>query len=250
MTPFRALLPLVLLLPAAALADDELRPLTQCNPFWDAVEALDEFADIDADRRDVVDVRPRPRFPAMDGVPLPDRMFFRLGETERDLAITPRGEVLGVFDTARELGEDAEICVTDPHFAGTPADAPGREFHMGFLPEFLNSSGTLTVAELEKGTKDGRKFFKKLVPGPVSLLVPKFDHVMASHPFDDTTALPRVFALRGGVELGEVEMEPLDNTRLFSLDALEDLGADAIRIEGDYVLYPVPDAKTIRRFMD
>jgi len=235
-----------------ALADDSegLREETQCQGFWDAVEALDKFADIDADRRDVVDILPRPRFADAGDVPQPDRVFFKLGEEERDLVVTSDGEVEGVFETARAMGEDAEMCVTDTHFAGTPKSEPGRNFYVGMIPEFKAAPGRHTLAELEEGGKDGKKFFKKLAPGPLSMFVPSLDHIMVSHPFDDVDALPRVYALRGTEELGQVTLEPLDTTQLLSLETLEEMGADAIRVEGAYRLFPMPDAKTIRRFMD
>lgn len=235
------------LAPALAAAQDP--PDTRCAEVGEAVELLDRLGRVEADRRDVVDVRPRPRFTTTDGAPLPQQVWLRNRERSVAVRVAPDGAVEGdLLGDARSLGKRAEMCVRDPRIAdGTADNAFG--FQAGLFPEFVSTSGTHTLAELREGGRDARSFYRKMVPALMRPLVPSLRHVAVSHPLDDTDALPRVTAWRGAEALGSPPMEPVEPTQLLALDTLDALGADRITVEGDYRLFPVPDAKTLRRFM-
>ena len=249
MTLRPVLLASLLLFATSAWAEDELRPLETCGPFGEALDLVAEFDELDADRRDVVDVPLRARFILEDGEPAPDRMFFRVGGTETDLRIAPDGNVERLFEVASTLSTDGlELCSHDSFLEGKPRKEASRNFAVGMLPEYTNLSGTHTLAELEEGLDDGRKFYKKMAPGAVSFLVPKLTHIAVAHPLDDLDNLPTVTALKDGAPLGPVATEMFRTSLLIDLDDLEEMGADSLRVEGDYRLFPVPDAKTMRRF--
>ena len=240
----------LLLLASPAFADtDGVREVTECRDMQELAEAWDEFEEIDADRRDVVDILPDMHMRPTDGLPLPERLFLRTGAGETDFAIAPDGRVEGDVVRAVHAAGGGELCATDPARAGTPRDEYGVDVVMGMLPQVVERDGTHTLAELEKGADDGRKFFKKMAPGIVSFLVPKLDHYAVSHPTDDADALPTVHAFAGERDLGPVPMERFDVSQLLSLADLEEMGADSIRVTGPYRLFPMPDAKTVRRFM-
>ena len=251
------ILPLLILSAAtSAWADDDApRKLTECMPVDEVAEKWEEFAEIDAEDRQVVDIRPDMFLQDKDGLGYPEQIFLE----------TPRGELISfpisadgavgdgtpghvVMTVVREGG--GRLCATDPAREGmTRAETEGYGVTLGLLPQVLDRDGTHTLAELERGGKDGRKFFKKMAPGVVSFMVPKLDHYAVSHPRDDKSKLPTVHAFRGEQDLGPVPMEPFDVSQLMSLEALEDMGADRIVVTGPYRLFPMPDAKTVRRFM-
>ena len=212
-------------------------------------DAWDEFEEIDADRRDVVDILPAMRMEPTDGLPLPERLFLKTASGEVDFPLDADGVVQGDVVRAVHANGGGMLCSTDPARAGTSLDEYGIDVVMGMLPQVIERPGTHSLAQLEEGADDGRKFFKKMAPGIVSFLVPKLDHYAVSHPLDDDTNLPTVHAFAGERDLGPVPMERFDVSQLMSLEYLEELGADSIRITGPYRLFPMPDAKTVRRFM-
>ena len=244
----RLLLSLLLLAPAAHAAD--LREETECFAFGKIMKALDKLESVDPEYRDVVDTRPVARIARTeDDVPPPERLFFRHGDTEHDIAFPEAGEIPELLEVGYKLGKKSEVCLTDPHFAGTPKDKQGRMVSIGMLPEYTALDGSHTLAELREGLTDGRVFYKKLAPAIVSFMVPDLTHVAVSHPLDDKHNLPTVEAFRGAESLGEVEMEPFTVSQLLDLETLEAMGADRIEVRGDYRLFPMPDAETVRKYM-
>ena len=237
-----------LAIPTVALAEEAAD--TRCGPFGDAVKMLDRFAKLDDDRRDIVDVRPEPKFVIEDGHIPPEQAWLRNADESRAVEVTPEGEVTSpLFADARALGEEVEFCVRDARVAGAEPGEAGFQFSANMMPVFIASGGAFTLAELKEGGKDGRKFMKAMMPGPLGILVPKLDHLMVSHPEDDAANLPRVTAWRGDESLGEVAMVAFEDTQLLEVAALEAMGADRITVEGEYRLLPMPSEKTIRRFM-
>ena len=249
--------PLLLLataLPAWA-DDDEPRKRVECMPVDEVAEQWEEFAEIDPEDRQVVDIRPDMFLYEKDGLGFPEQIFLQTPRGEQiSFPISADGEVGDgtpghvVMTVVREGG--GRLCAVDPAREGlTREEAEGYGVTLGLLPQVLDRDGSHTLAELKRGGKEGRGFFKKMAPGAFSFLVPKLDHYAVSHPRDDKDNLPTVRAFRGTEDLGPVSMEPFDVSQLLSLDALEDMGADRIEVSGPYRLYPMPDAKTVRRFM-
>ena len=229
-----------------------MRPETICRPVIEMLEAIDDFNDIDAKHRTIVDVEPRPRFILDPDERVPERAVVVNGvdgPEQVEVPILADGTLPDLIPALRSIGDEPRLCITDSLMAGVPFDQPGREFGIGLLPQFKLRPGTHTLAELEEGGKQGRKFFRDMVPGLVSVFVPKLDPFAVSHPLDDDRYLPTVTAWRGEESLGEVAMERFQRSQLLALDTLKDMGADRIEIAGEYRLYPLPDAKTIRKHM-
>ena len=167
---------LMTLCPAAAHAADDLRGETFCFPAKDVPKLIDELAEIKADRRDVVDVRLQPRFLIKDGGAWPERFY--LAKDEQVIADIPFSRETGAtpsFLESVKMRPDTDICIDDPTRADRPKDDEGLYFEMGLSPLFHNESGRYTLAELQEGAKDGKKFYKKMLPGPVALLMPDTD---------------------------------------------------------------------------
>lgn len=231
----------------SAFASEDLRGETFCFPAKDVPKLVEELAEVDADRRDVVDVRLQPRFIIKDGGVWPDRFYLaKDGDVIVDLPFSREtGDVPSFLDSTR-LRPDTDICVDDPTRAARPADDEGLYFEMGLSPLFHNETGTYSLAELQEGAKDGKKFYKKMLPGAVAMFMPDTDYFAVK--MAERDARPTVMAL---TEEGETELtlETVKDMWIVSLDEIEDLKATGIAIRGgDYELQPVPSPGTLRRF--
>ena len=220
------------------------------------LKQLAKFDELKPDRRDTVGPVLEMVFTMEEGEAATQRAELRQGEQVVPIPLTQTGDEVRSGNLAALLrerraeiedgGEGLRLCVVDPAREGRPWNDPGYSLQPGFGVRFHDSSGTHSLAQLEDGAKDGRRHWKKMA-GAMGFLVPKFDHVAVANADRDNP--PAVTALRGGVAVGAVEGEYYDGARMVSLDALEALGADAIRVEADtYRLTPSPDAKTVARF--
>jgi len=230
-----------------AYAADELRGETFCFPAKDVPKLVDELSEIEEKRRDVVDVRLEPRFIIKDGGVWPDRFYLaKAGELVTELPFSRDTGAVPNFIEATQARPDTDICVDDPTRAERPADDEGLYFEMGLSPLFHNESGLHDFAELKEGAKDGKKFYKKMLPGAVALFMPDTDYFAIK--MEAREAQPTVWAL---TEAGEapLNIETVKDMWIVSLDELEDLDATGMVVNGgDYTLQPVPSPKTLRRF--
>jgi len=230
-----------------AYAADELRGETFCFPAKDVPKLVDELSEIEEKRRDVVDVRLEPRFIIKDGGVWPDRFYLaKAGELVTELPFSRDTGAVPNFIEATQARPDTDICVDDPTRAERPADDEGLYFEMGLSPLFHNESGLYNFAELKEGAKDGKKFYKKMLPGAVALFMPDTDYFAIK--MEAREAQPTVWAL---TEDGEapLNIETVKDMWIVSLDELEDLDATGMVVNGgDYTLQPVPSPKTLRRF--
>jgi len=230
-----------------AYAADELRGETFCFPAKDVPKLVDELSEIEEKRRDVVDVRLEPRFIIKDGGVWPDRFYLaKAGELVTELPFSRDTGAVPNFIEATQARPDTDICVDDPTRAERPADDEGLYFEMGLSPLFHNESGLHDFAELKEGAKDGKKFYKKMLPGAVALFMPDTDYFAIK--MEAREAQPTVWAL---TEDGEapLNIETVKDMWIVSLDELEDLDATGMVVNGgDYTLQPVPSPKTLRRF--
>lgn len=238
---------LVTLSTSSAFAADDLRGETFCFPAKDVPKLVDELAEVDEDRRDVVDVRLQPRFIIKDGGVWPDRFYLaKEGEVVADLPFSREtGAVPSFLDSAR-LRPDTDICVDDPTRATRPAGDEGLYFEMGLSPLFHNESGTYSLAELQEGAKDGKKFYKKMLPGAVAMFMPDTDYFAVKMAERDATPVVAAMTASGETPL---TLETVKDMWIVSLEDIEDLDASGIVIRGGkYELQPVPSPKTLRRF--
>ena len=86
-----------LLLSAPAFAEDEaaeLREAVTCFPSKNITKFVSKFQDMDADKRDVVDMVFSAKFDVNDGGVLPERIFIRDNGAEQNFTLTPDGTCL------------------------------------------------------------------------------------------------------------------------------------------------------------
>ena len=238
-----------------AVADDLSEATLQdryCYGVKSYKKQLRKMDKLDADRRDTVGPVMQISFDFEPGEATPDSVQFRPDsdasptsvftiERTGDVGRTPN-----LADALRAASETDRLCVIDPSRKGRRWGALGYKVQTGVGVQFLATPGTHSMAELEDGTRDGRKHWKTMA-GAMGFMVPTFDHVAVAS--DERDSPPVVTALKDGAAIGAVEGEIYDGARMVPLEALEEMGADAIRVEAEhYRLTPSPDAKTVARF--
>ena len=230
-----------------AHAKDAVRGETFCFPAKDVPKLVDELSEVDEKRRNIVDVRLEPRFIIKDGGVWPDRFYLaKNGELITDLPFSRDTGAVPTFIDAALARPDTDICVDDPTRAERPEDDEGLYFEMGLSPLFHNESGEYSIDELEEGAKDGKKFYKKMLPGAVALLMPDTDYFAIK--MESREAKPTAFALTSKGQ-SPLSIETVKDMWIVSLDDLEDLDATGMVVSGgDYTMQPVPSPKTLRRF--
>ena len=231
-----------------AFADtSKLRGETFCFPAKDVPKLVSELAEVKPERRNIVDVRLQPRFIIKDGGVWPDRFYLaKDGELVTDLPFSRETGAVPTFIPAATARPDADICVDDPTRAARHEDDEGLYFEMGLSPLFKSTPGTHGLAELQEACKDGKKFYKKMLPGAIAIFMPDTDY-LAIRPVD-RSIVPSAFAVRGDLRT-PVALEPVKDMWVASLDDIKDADAESLVIEGGaYDLQPVPSPKTMRRF--
>jgi len=230
-----------------AVAAEDLRGETFCFPAKDVPKLIKKLNEIEEKRRNVVDVRLEPRFIIKDGGVWPDRFYLaKDGEIVTEMPFSRETGAVPNFIEAATARPDTDICVDDPTRAERPADDEGLYFEMGLSPLFHNETGQYTLAELKEGAKDGKKFYKKMLPGAAALFMPDTDHFAVRMEAQDTK--PTVAALTSSGET-PLTLEVVKDMWVVSLDEIKNLEATGMVVRGgDYALQPVPSAKTLRRF--
>ena len=134
----------------------------------------------------------------------------------------------------------------DPTRADRPEDDEGLYFEMGLSPLFKSTPGEHSLAELKEACKDGKKFYKKMLPGAIAIFMPDTDYLAIR--MVDRKAKPTAFALVGETRV-PLALERVKDMWVSSLDDIKEADADSLLIEGGaYDLQPVPSPKTLRRF--
>ena len=229
-----------------AQAEQKLRGEVFCYPAKDVPKLVNKLSEIDASRRDVVDVALTPKFLIKDGGDWPERFFIKTADAEIDVPIEkPSGETPTFLSVAMQ-NADGDICVADKARAQRPEDDEGLYFEMGLAPLFHNRSGVHDLAELKEGTKDGKKFYKKMIPSAVSMFMP--DTKCLAVRYDDFRLTSQIFARVADQEI-PVQTERLKDMHVVTLESLEDMGATALVIKGGaYQLQPTVNVKMMKRF--
>lgn len=248
-----AILTLVFILPfglaATSQADtSDLRGETFCFPAKDVPKLVEKLSEVKEKRRNIVDVRLDPKFIIKDGGVWPDEFYLaKDGELVTNLPFSrDTGEVPN-FIAAASAHPDTDICVDDPTRADRPSDDEGLYFEMGLSPLFKTATGEHQLAELEEAAKDGKSFYKKMVPGVIALVMPDTDYFAVK--MKDRSAVPTVFA-RTASGQAPIDLEKVGDMWCFSLDDVEDAEAASVVITGGaYDLQPVPSPKTLRKFV-
>ena len=248
---YRAIIIGTLLISSPALAEDteteapKLRELINCFPAKDISKMVAKFQNLDADKRDTVDMLFEAKFKVNDGGALPARIFTRDAGVETNFTLNPDGAVAD-FDNIGRVSETAELCSEDPTREGKP-HGEGLNFGISSDVHFLTNSGYHDLATLEDGLKDGKSHYKKMVPAAMRMLVPSLKYVMIEYDVEDTP--PQFTAVKGQEPIEGLEHETFCELAMIKVKDLEKLGADGLKIMGGaYNLTPVPGVKTLKRF--
>lgn len=225
----------------------ELREETRCFPAKGIREFMGRFDDIEPSKRDNVDAFFRANFTIEDGGGYPDRFYIKQDAGEVDIAIDEEGLVPDFRETVKASSEGAELCVQDKARAGTPVDQDGGQFSLPLSVRFINTSGTYDLDELKDGLKDGKSFYKKMVGGPMAILVPKMTHMVVS--YDDETTAPQISAFKDDVPIEGLESELFNGSHVVRFKDLTAMGATHLKVTGgEHTLSPVPSIKTMKKF--
>lgn len=239
---------LALSMPIIAQGEDtepELRERINCFPSKSITKFVSKFQDLDADKRDTVDMVFAAKFEAKDGGALPARIFVRDNGTETDFTLADDGTVPD-FINIGSASETAELCSEDPSREGTPR-GEGINFSVQNDVHFLENSGYHDVATMKEGLKDGKSHYKKMVPAPMRMLVPKLNYVMIEYDAEDTA--PQYSAMKGQTAIEGLTHETFCKTAMIKLKDIEALGGDGLKVMGgSYNLTPVPGPKTLAKF--
>jgi hypothetical protein len=249
-TPFMAASLAALLLGAAttAYAEDipELAGEEFCLPAGEIKDTIDKFDSLKPEKRDTVGPDLTLKFELEENEIMPERIELRDVDAVVPVRFDDKHRSIGFIDQLRSVSKAASLCIVDPARANRAQDDRGFVVDINMGVRFKETPGTHPLSQIEDGMKDGRSHYKKMV-GAMGFMVPKFDYLAVAG--DDDTAPPRLWATAQGVDLGEPEFELYDGARMVSVDALEDMGADGVRIEdGYYRMSPSPDAKTVAKF--
>ena len=233
--------------PSFAQDAGELREPITCSPAKGILKFLGKFETIAAKNRDTVMMVPEAKVTVNDGGGFPDRFFARDSKSETSFEFDPDGTVLG-FEKIITHTPEAELCIEDKARAGTPKSDDAFSMAMGADIRFRENTGYHDMATLEDGLKDGKIHYKKMVPGPMRVLVPTFSHVMIN--YDDEDVTPQFNAMKGQSEVTGLASDVYCKQTIIKVDDIQALGADGLKVSGGgYVLLPVPNKKMLERFV-
>jgi len=141
----------------AAHAETKLRGEVFCFPAKDVPKLVEKLGEVDASRRDIVDVALEPKFLIKDGGDWPERFFIRTAASEIDVPIEkPSGDTPSFFEVAMD-NSDGDICVADKARASMKVYISRWAY-----PRFsIIGQAVMTYQSLKRERKTGRVFIKK-----------------------------------------------------------------------------------------
>lgn len=216
-----------------------------CFPAKGIGNMVERINNVDADRRDIVDVTVAPKFLIRDNGPWPERFFIRNNDEEFDVEVQKPSGQTPDFVALAKTHERGEVCVADSARADLPASDESLYFEMGLAPLFKNTSGRHDIAELKEGARDGKTFYSQMAPAALRIFTPATNSFAVK--YETETLTPQIFVL---TETGEVEIpsEYYREMHIVTLDQIEDLNATALIVKGGaYALQPTPSVETMKR---
>ena len=238
---------------STAFADDTADQAAEikCKPAKDLIKVITKMNSLKPEQTDTVSASPNMKILPEEGRALPERLFIRLASNETELPIAPDGRV-GGLQSLSGLDKKSDFCVKDKSLIGMPDGEKSMGLSLDFDVSYKNKSGTHEIAEIRDGLGDGRAHIKKLVPAPVRMMIPKFDHVLIEY-IDETGETidkePQISAVQGDVKVDGLIIERLENMHFVNIDQLEELGADRLQIDGGpYKMDPSPSLEKVKKF--
>ena len=234
--------------PVLAEANDdapELRERITCSSAKKIIRLINKFQGLDADKRDTVDMLFDANFGVQDGGVLPERVFMRDNGVEENFTVDAEGNISD-FSKIGKASKTSELCSEDPSREGMPR-GEGIRFNLTSDVTFLENTGYHDLATLKDGLKDGKSHYKKMVPAPMRVIVPKMTYVMIDYENDDTR--PQFTAMQAQTPTAGLDHATFCDNAMIKIEDLETLGADGLKVMGGpYKLAPVPDPKTLAKF--
>lgn len=237
---------------SSAFASDsaDLAAGIKCKSAKDLVKVISKMSSMKPEQTDTVAAFPKMKIIPVDGRALPQRLFIRTAVNEQSLPIALDGQISGL-DVLSGLDTNSDLCVEDKTLIGVTEGEKSIGLNLDFDVSYKNNSGSHRIEELRDGLDDGRAHIKKLVPAPVRMLIPKFDHVLIEYLDESGESMdrePQITALVGDVEVSGLTVERLENMHFINIDQLEEIGADRLRIAGgNYKMDPSPSLEKIRK---
>lgn len=242
---------------ATASEAEDMAVGIKCLPAKKIVKLVRKFDGMKPEKKDTVRAFPEMQLSASEGGALPERIYFRDGTSEHKFNMDEDGIVTD-FARIGTMNKKGELCMQGQQFIGTENGASGINLSMDFDIRFKNTSGEHTMAELIDGTKDGKAHYKKIVPGPMAIMVPKLAHVGVTYSGDAEITLtgitqaeitkPEIYAVKSGSKIDGLLVEKFGDMFVISIENLQDLGADALKIEGgEYTLNPIPSIEKMKK---
>ena len=216
-----------------------------CLPTESMKEMMAKFDELDADRRDTVRAGLKLAVDAKDTILRPERIEFRDGEARVPLTLDEETQSVTLTPHLASLSDEARLCIVHPALSEEQTLLPRYSIGIEMGVRFVETPGTHSIKQIEDGLKDGRAHYKKMA-GAMGFMVPKFDHLAVAG--NDPQDPPRLWATRDGQDIAEPDGVLMNGGRLIAVRDLEKMGADGIRVEGNYRLSPSPDAKTVEKF--
>lgn len=170
-------------------------------------------------------------------------MWTRQAGVDTPLSVLDDGFVSDFNSRLLTLSKGAEIC------GQKSADLVDEEprFSMEIDSEILfkNATGPYSIAELQDGVGDGKSFYKKMMPGPLSLLVPKMTHLTLDYADENQPLAVRY--TKEGTAVDAPPYEMFGTSFVIALEDIEASGADMMHVEGGpFKLIPTPSIKKMK----
>lgn len=170
------------------------------------------------------------------------KFWARNDDVDTPFAVAADGSVTDFHAKVRTLPEEAELC-------GEVLTPEGEEskigMSMGSDIVFQNRTGPYSLAELQDGVADGKSLYKKMMPGPMALLVPKMTHISLEYNEDDAPL--EVIFTQAGQAVSSPPIENFGGTFVISLEDIEASGADTMTVGGgEFKLMPTPSVKKMK----
>lgn len=238
---------IIMLMPSLSLAEDNKRGELFCYPIKKIHKILNNIEALDAKYKNVIDINVNPKFIIKDGGSFPEQFFLRFDNKIIDVPVDKTNGATPTFLTETYKYPKSEACILDPLRSKRPKYDEGLYFEMGLSPFFINNSGYHDIAELEKGARDGKRFYREMILSPFKVFMPNTDHFAIHHKnFQDEG--PPLFAKTSD---GISEIKPLfyDGLFLVSLRELRNIKAKGLIVNSDsYDIKPIVSIKYLKRF--
>jgi len=225
----------------------DMAAVIKCLPAKKIVKMMHKFDGLKPEKKDTIGVIPKMQLTANEGGTLPERVYFREGTAEQKFNMDKDGVVTD-FVRIGTMDKKGDLCMQSQQYINKAEGEVGMSLSMSFDVRFKNTSGGHTVAELIDGVKDGKSHYKKMLPGPMALMVPRMTHVGINYHDDADIARPKIYAIKAGDKVSGLLVEQLNSMFVVCIEDLQSLGADSLKIEGGtYELTPIPSIEKMKK---